>query len=65
MNRTSMLDEMLDELSHDVPCAVGDLNKKEPGMTQQRHESDAECKDFPVDGEMIESSIVDELPPGH
>jgi DNA-binding NarL/FixJ family response regulator len=36
MNKTSMLDEMLNEMPHDVTSATFDFDKSEPGMTLQR-----------------------------
>lgn len=61
MNKTSMLDEMLDEIS---PSAAFDLGKDEPGMVLQRRERDG-WVDYVVDGEPVIAPIkIDSLPPG-
>ena len=64
MNGTSMLDEMLNQMSDDNPGIAFDLGRDEPGMTLQRLE-DREWVDYVKDGEVIKSPVkIDKLPAG-
>ena len=64
MNKTSMLDEMLNEMPHDAPGAAFDLGKDEPGMTLQRLERGV-WSDYLVDEKPVLSPIkIDSLPAG-
>ncbi len=65
MNKVSMLDEMLNEVPHDVTSATFDFDESEPGMILQRRERDYVWRDYLVDGAAVKSPIdTDKLPPG-
>ena len=59
-----MLDEMLNQMPHDVASATFDFDKSEPGMTLQRHERD-EWVNVILDGQVVKSPVdIDKLPSG-
>jgi hypothetical protein len=68
MNRTSMLDKMLDGMSHHEPNTAFDLPKNEHGKKVQHHDSPVRVDDKvddKVDGKVVKSPIdIDALPPG-
>ena len=60
MNRTSMLDEMLDRMSHHEPNTAFVLPKNEHGEKVQHHDSPVR-----VDGKVVKSPVdIDSLPTG-
>jgi hypothetical protein len=64
MNRTSVLDEMLDRMSHHEPNTASDLPKNEHGEKVQHHDSPVRVDDK-VDGKVIKSPVdINALPPG-
>ena len=64
MNGTSMLDEMLNQMSDDIPGTAFDLSKGEPGMTLQRFDRGV-WGDYLVKGQRVLSPVdIEALPPG-
>jgi len=64
MNKTSMLDDMLNEMPHDAPSAVFDLGKDEPSMTLQ-HFDRGIWRDYLVKDQRVLSPVdIEALPPG-
>ena len=64
MNRTSMLDEMLDRMSHHEPNAALDPHMNEQSKNVQRQDSPV-CVDDNVDGKVVKSPVdIDALPGG-
>ena len=60
MNRTSMLDEMLDRMSHHEPNTAFDLPKNEHGKKVQHHDSPDRVND-----KVVKSPVdIDALPSG-
>ena len=60
INRISMLDEMLERVSHNEPSTAFDLPKNEHGEKVQHHDSPVR-----VDDEVVKSPVdIDALPTG-
>ncbi len=59
-----MLDEMLNQMSDDIPGTAFDLSKGEPGMILQRLEG-REWIDYLVKDQRVQSPVdIEALPPG-